>query len=256
MISTVFKLLRVDLSRAFRSWSLVIGMLGCFLALWFNGVHMWSDTANVEPVSYIQECLFDGFVQLIYVICLAPFAAGYLIDRKNYYLRFLVIRTDADSYSVSKCIAVWLSSAAAAGGGFLLLVVVAYLQFTPHVGSRVGYDGYEALLAQGKDGQYILFRLLLLMAAAGMFAVFGLLVSTALPNIYVVLASPLVFTYFWAFISELLPEHLQIMLVLDGCSDTEHIARELVTSLIILLIMSTIWTICFTARVKRRLRDE
>ena len=159
-----------------------------------------------EEAPYIFSLTYKYGFYSFFLLCAAiPYAGSFLADLEGGYVKCLVRRVPLWVYSLSRCLAVLLSGVLAVLIGTGLFVGDLYLRFPAHSGTAISYNGWDALLGQGRDVPYYLTKALLTALLGGNFAVLALVLSTAIRNSFVVLAAPLLLFYFCNELSVLLP---------------------------------------------------
>lgn len=182
--------IRMDIQRAFCSKLFIAGVL-CTIGVCYLNIS-WDNMLSASVMYLVNGLAFGSQVQVLFVCGALPYAAAYLSDWNNGYIRLLVIRGNLRSYLRSKVLVTALS-------GFFS-VLIGKLLFAGSL--CLFYPLTSAFDAPEKIGINLLYyihpwayfigdALLYALAAAG-FAVMALLVSGFILNTFVTLASPLV----------------------------------------------------------------
>lgn len=193
--------LRMDLHRAFHSAGFLVAVIGITVALLLGCT---SEAAYIGQGNYDVLTFFNlshafGFSQLLPIFCALPFAASFCSDWNNQYFRLACIRSNVRCYSISKVIVCSLSAASSAILGECIYVAVLALKFPLYDADiEKGFSSipFEDLVYNGHYiVVYILLRILIWAAFFAFFSVFAFLVSTWIPNVFVVLSTPVLAYY-------------------------------------------------------------
>lgn len=134
----------------------------------------------------IQTLLSDTFPFFIPVIAGLPFSATYLEDVRSKYVLFFLIRDSYQGYILSLSIACWLC-----GGGAVLLGVLGAWGFTASVFPSLVQTTESLQVLE----EQIAMQMTLLFLNGGLWAVFGMTMSTIMESKCIAYASPFIVYY-------------------------------------------------------------
>jgi hypothetical protein len=167
----------------------------------------------MNPVNLLMNVSFyTPFSLFAALLATLPYTDSFLEDRKQGFLRHVVLRVPYRKYLAAKSLAVSLVGGVAVSGSILLMLVLLTLigpvDFVSH--SYVSNSTLEPISPWGPLGwlysisplAYLVFLLVSGFAFGGVYALLGLAVSALVSNRYVVLAAPLVFFQVFAYLEE------------------------------------------------------
>lgn len=200
----------MDLRRAVCTSKFVIAVIGYTILLVLNV------PADVWPEDFFYAFSFaykSGFYMFFPLCASIPYAAGFLADYNNGYIKHIFCRTDLKRYSVSRCIAVAISGFLAVTLATVLFVIYLRIHFSVLSETPVSYSGWDTLISDGKGIKYIFFKTLITASCGSTFAVIALALSTKIKNTFFVLAFPTLLYYAWNEITYIISVPLEFDLV-------------------------------------------
>lgn len=189
-----FRAFSVELRRSLLSGSSLVMLLLLVAWQFFNVLfNILSNTFELESWVTLLDWGNNGwFCDMLLVIATIGYAWSYCQDSECGYRDQALGRVGIGAYCLSKILAVILSAfftAVVAVGAFALFWYVTDGPVTDP--ENVGVSGYLRLVAEGKTGLYLLFRLCHTGLICAWAAVTGLAVSAFVRNTYITILSPL-----------------------------------------------------------------
>lgn len=219
-----FRSMRVDLYRSIFTPSFLLTILLFLFWLFFNGIFdvILNRTIYILGIPYVLNQALTGYYglgMLTLVISAVPYATSYLTDIRCGFSRYAIKRIGLHTYALSRIISVAASAFLAfciAGNIFLIGLCMTGAQHTvPGEGKYLSGD-YLDIVTQFGPIQYYFVRFTISGLTCSMAAVFSLFISALIPNLYVVLLSPLVAYYCYSAIFSFLS-------LLDGATGLVHL---------------------------------
>lgn len=264
-----------DLSRACGSWLFLLAAVGSCAAavlpliknflfnIHFGGYLIWNQTQT-----------YDSFYDFIFVVlaCL-PYGTAFCSDWNNRYIRSVCIRTGPGIYGVSKILSSALAGFAASFLGRMLTFLLAMISgggrleswdygFSVITSDANLMGAFSSLLAQPHVSSILLYIFLVIFIQsiyAGCFAAMALMISAYLPNVFVALASPVIFLFtsesimlFLDFPLYLYPEYIGSCRT-GGYMIGDSMVLSFLYAVFYFLILTAIWGCMFSYKVARRL---
>ena len=256
---------RVDFCRAFFSFGFLLAVVGMCAAL-FSGAStegiVMKDINNRGDVLYLYTVAHvQGFSMLSVIFATLPYATSFCTDWNSQFIRPTVIRTNIKSYSISKVFTCALSSGSAVALGEILFIFLLRLYFPLVERQGPGFDNavsdqvYGSLLSSGNFTAYFASKILISFFAAAFFAVLALWISTYLSNVFVTLASPVLFFLFITRLTRLigLPPWLDLSSALSGMFYSGKPFFSLLNSIFLCSFLCILMGILTVWQLKRRL---
>jgi hypothetical protein len=251
--------LKTDFHRGLISQTFLAACLGCILIGFFGLRDEIGIGLNVSVV-YYYHFIFMDFEILFLLLCALPFSTSFCTDWNNRYLPYSMIRGDARSYSISKVAICALSGFFVSFLAHLfilgVLALICPISLNGSMDNPAAVFGFAYLLDTGTPFFYFIFILLPKCLICGLIAVFALWISTKITNVFVVLASPIIFYYCW--------NNLTILLGLSYSYDLENVMEygvaivanpwlNLLAFFIIIAALVILLGILFYRGIKRRM---
>lgn len=257
----ILGVLRMDLCRGFASFGFLAAALSMCLALFSNSsteVRMLE--TGLTDVLYLYNVAHIQSFSVLYVIFAAlPYATSFCVDWNHQFIRSTVIRTSVEKYGFSKVTACALSGGAAIALGELLFIFLLRLNLPLVNTQNPVFENITSLflgslLTTGHFAAYFAARILVVSAAAAVFAVLALMISTFITNVFVTLGFPLIAFYsLIGFSGQLgLPEWLNFHSIISGVCLNTPIASVAYSVLCCSLICVLLGVIT-VRQIKRRL---
>lgn len=165
------------------------------LATMLLNVCLYMRTDSQVSVAFLVEYVNVGSLGLLFFVWgVLPHGTSYCADRGSGFLRQVGVRCPVRAYAAAKCCAAFLSSALT-----MLLAAVSYAAvlslFRPLDNEIILWDGGYRSWRPGHPLFYFAVAFTLLALGSGLFSVVGLWISSHIPNLYAVLAAPLLLYY-------------------------------------------------------------
>lgn len=262
----MFQIFRSDLRRMLFSkkiWGAAFGSaFVCFLNL------LQFHAAFTDSCSVLAAASQAPFFHVILLVLAAvPFSTAFCEDWDNRYIRCLLMRTSVRKYASSKVLCCFLGALLEGMLGLILLVI-----FTFPLTGKLGPEANDSFLLNMKANptglnflfvhqQYLLwivgtaaFRSL----EGAVFAVFALLLSVKVTNVFITLAAPAVGYYVYlnmlilfSLIFFSLPDSLN-MAIFESASLN---SSTLLNGILLALVPCFLFYLCFTHAVRRKLEN-
>ena len=255
------RMLRVDLRRAFGPLFWAAAALTLLVQLQGLGEYLgWLTNwiGSESALGFLHFSFNTGTFQMFMPsVAALAYSASYLRDRQSGFLRSQMVRLgNAPVYLASKVIAVYGAAFLAVSAGILAFVALLCTRM-PFLPTRYPEDvaSYACgeLMLRGRSVSYLLCTVSFRAAAAGGWALFGLLVSTATNSLLTVFILPTLAAY-----------ALNIVMNRMGLPTLERLERGLMTTgqpladfVRIhgpLLLFALLWAALFTWRAGRQVR--
>lgn len=201
--------LKVDLRRSVCSETFLLSIGAVLAWLLLGCLKMLLDPRlrrgySAEMVLAITTTDNFGFMTLILAISAISFAWSYCQDKDSGFLEQTVQRVGTLPYSVSRVIATVLSAFLGTVIALGLFTGFLFTQFRGEGGTQnIGWP-YMATAAEGKRGLFLFYRFTLTGLTSAVAAVFGLMTTAYLPNVYLAFLSPLIAYEFYNIIFHIL----------------------------------------------------
>lgn len=197
-MKTFFGGIRADFRRAFITPVFIIAVLGTTIALFLGCASEleYLDGLQVDVLTLFGLTQAFGFSQMLPVFCALPFATCFCSDWNSQYIKACCFRSSKGKYAASKVVSCALAGgvAVALGEGLYLWILSFFMKvYDPVIERNFTIAVFNDLVAGGSNVmQYFIYRILIQAAFFAVFAVFALWISTYMPNVFVVLATPVV----------------------------------------------------------------
>jgi hypothetical protein len=195
--------LRMDFRRAFLSPAFILAAAGMAAVLLLNAANEIKIDYSNCSVLYLSDVMDSNeFYFLAMILSAVPFAASFCSDWNNQFIRPSCIRSGPRQYCASKIIVCALSGGAVVALGHIIAYAVlmpCFPLFGVHEDLHNYISNYPAIkvLLEGRHFlMFLLFKLIFQFGFYAFLAVLAFLLSTFIPNIFVVLASPLLAYFF------------------------------------------------------------
>lgn len=216
-----------------------------------------------EDIFYILDILIglSVFKKLIVIFAALPGVTGFYDDWKHQYIKNIVLRTGKRTYIISKMIVCVTSSFIVVFIGILLFLgalIIAGVDYSGihRIGSLDEVMPYGTLLYE-QPFLYVCSIVSIYAASMSVWVAGGLMISAYIPNSFVAVCSPLIFSYLLEEITAFFPPCVNIYLLAKGSDilGKNAVCSYLYTIFIFgLLILGAGYI--FGKRVRRRLGNE
>lgn len=190
--------LRIECKRAFTSSGFFIASVAVCLTLFLGA---WQDLSHGEGsvVYYYSVAITENFYILFVLFCTLPHATSFCADWNSQFIKIYATRTSIKTYQITKIAACAISGAGSVALGQILFVgsLLFFFPVVP-VGNLQNANAnhiYAYLLSQENYFSYFCVLILISALCGAVFSVLALYISTILPNLFVVIAMPMLSYY-------------------------------------------------------------
>lgn len=252
--------LKSDYKRIFSSPKIYLSVLGVALLCYISTqkyIH------GGEDIYYILDLLIglSVFKKLIVIFAAVPCVTGFYDDWKHQYIKNLVVRTGKKNYMLSKIIVCVTISFLVVFIGILLFLCGLIITGTDYSGIyRSGALNevmpYGVLLYQNSFW-YVCTIVSIYALSMSVWVMSGLMISAYIPNSFVAVCSPLIFSYLLEEITAFFPTYLNMYLLTKGSNILgKNAVCSYIYTIFVFLLMVFGEGYVFRRRVKRRLENE
>jgi len=192
----VFSCLQMDFRRAFWSPRFAFAVIGTAIALYSTVFQ--EILPGMSCSLYYYNMSLGGIAPLIMVA--VPYSMSFCSDWRNRFIRPCIIRSNPAGYAFSKIFTCGISTTAAIALGhilFLLALLTKYPFLDPGSSwsNYGGYGYFDNVIIAGHPILFIMIKIFLAALLGSMLATIALCISTKIPNIFVVITSPILAYY-------------------------------------------------------------
>lgn len=193
--------LKIDLKRSMLAPSFMLSVCIIFLWLVLNSLEDITGERNsswfrVEYILNLATTGFDRFTNLLLVIAATAYAWSYCQDKDSGFMEQVVGRVGLRTYAVSKVAATALSAFFASVIAMGLFTGFLYIWLGQEMPmDHLGNIAYLNTAGAGKTGLYYFYRFTVTGISCSLGAVFGLMVTAFIPNVYMAFLTPLMAFY-------------------------------------------------------------
>lgn len=256
----IFAQIKSDLKRIFVSPK-IYGAVACVFFLCYISTEEYIQ-GNVD-IFYILDLLIglSVFKKLIVIFAALPCVTGFYDDWKNQYIKNIVMRGGKSNYIISKVVTCVVIS-------FLIVFIGIFLYMFSLILMGVDYSGNNDI---GGLTESTLYGVLLLKnplvytcciisiyaASMSVWVVSGLMMSAYIPNSFVAVCCPLIYSYLVEEVTAFLPPYLNMYFLTKG-NDILGISAtySYLYTILIFGVLIIIQGYIFGKRVVRRLGNE
>lgn len=243
----------------------IIGTVMCICLDTLNQIPFLWTAKDVLDVHYywFNSFVFGGFysVYVVPVLAAIPYALSYCNEYQFGVCNQKLSRVSTKIYCISKVMnSILIGGFSVAAGGITFICFANY--FVPLINSdrlleNIGMPYFD-LLQQGNGILFFVATVFLLFLTGSLWSLIALVTSAYVPNKYVVISAPLIFSFFFTRLNIILkiPDTHRLDLWLRGRSIIENDSTTLITSGIMVTLLSVLLGIIFYKKVKRRMQNE
>ena len=213
-------------------------------------------------IYYILDILIglSVFKKLIIIFSALPCVTGFYDDWKHQYIKNIVIRTGRRNYIISKIVVCVSISFLVVFLGILIFIGLLIGMGFDYSGiNGMGLDEnmpYGIFLYQ-KPFLYVCCIVSIYAASMAVWVMSGLMISSYIPNSFVAICSPLIFSYLLEEITGLLPPYFNMYLLAKASNVLGKNAKySYLYTIFIFTVLILGQGLIFAKRVKRRLGNE
>lgn len=252
--------LKSDYKRIFSSLKIYLSIMGVVLLCYVSTekyIH------GNEDIYYILDILIglSVFKKLIVIFAALPCVTGFYDDWKHQYIKNLVIRTGKKDYILSKIIVCSTSSFLVVFIGIVLFISGLIITGTDYSGIYKSGALNEAMpygeLLYQNSFWYICIIASIYAYSMAVWVMSGLMISAYIPNGFVAVCTPLIFSYLLEEITAFFPPYLNMYLLAKGrdiLGRSAEYSYAYTVFVFALLVFGEGYI--FSRRVKRRLENE
>lgn len=253
-----------ELRRAIFNKGFLLAIVLVFMMYFVDGNQALDEYTSVLTLldSITGLGAFTWVVPCVGALC---YAGSYVREHDRGFARYAVVRSGLGIYVFRRSVAVFISAflaicLAISGYGLYAYTVCGKVFYGELLGNYEPYAGFVSfygLVVEGRYMQYIALHIMFHGLAAGMWAIFGLLLSTIWKNNYVALFSPAIVVYFKDFVLarfSLLP-NVTLKSLEMGELYIEGVGRPLMLIIGVYLGISLLFTSAVYWRLKRGIAD-
>ena len=253
-----------DMKRSMFSWTFFLAVFGIVL---IKIPGLWTDLQHYQDLNvlyFYNYGLSEGIFNVYYLLCALPCASLFLRDWNRSYYRPLVIRTGKEVFGISKiltCIIVPICAIFLAE----IIFVGALSLICPLIDPDRISGTYENLMTNGTFGPFLkngfwpffLVTSTLEALSGAFFTVCALYISTIIPNVFVVLAAPLLCQYYFSAFTGLFspPTWLDISCVATGQFVFGDEKSSFLYGITFFTFLITVVGILFMRKFKRKMQN-
>lgn len=255
--------MRLDCRRAFFSTGFLLSVAGMCVALFAS---LSTETSLIKQFNDKYDVLFlyiiathQGFSLLSVIFATLPFSTSFCVDWNNQFIRSTIIRSDINSYGISRVFTCLLASGSAVALGYIFFIFILMMKFPLANTQSDSFKNalslpFGQILLNGNFFIYFIVKLLIIFITSSFFAILALWISIYLPNIFVTMASPVLAYYFIIRI----PQEIGISttwfhITIYGMIYPGHPYLSLLYSIFILILLCMLMGIFTVRQIKRRL---
>ena len=257
-------LLKNELRRAFINRGFPVVILLVFLLYFQDGIETLSSGKTDVFLVYHMISELGSMRWLIPCVGAICFAGSYVADVKAGFLRYYLLRSNQLRYVSIKVFACFLSAALATMIGITAFLLFAFIKcrVLVDVSALEGYVDYKeslsSLISSGRYVLYLAFRVTFHGLAAGMWAVFGLMLSGIWQNTYITIFSPALFAYFKGFVYDMIGFRPRYYLTNFEWAwlGISGVLRPVLIIFSVFIGLSILFGIAFGLMLRRRIRND
>lgn len=190
--------LRSDIERSFYGPSFAIAVAGVVLSMLMGCTSelQYFKGQSMDVLTFFGMTHSFGFAQMLPVFCALPFATCFCTDWNHMYIKACCVRGSPGAYAASKvALSAFTGSIAIAFGQIIYLWILSLAMpiYNPDIEKNFSVPVFNDLVSNGSYVPlYFLYRILIWAAFFALFAVIALWISTFIPNVFVVLSTPVI----------------------------------------------------------------
>lgn len=258
-MSAFIRVLFVECRRAFASPRFFMAAALVCLTLFFGS---WQDLSRGggSVAYYYTVAMSEPFYLLFILFCALPHATSFCTDWRSQFIKPYVARTSLPHYQHAKIVSCAASGffVVLLGQSFFIGILSVFLPITlPEFLSAADANPvFMPLLAQGHTVVYFAALLITRSLCGAVFSVLALFVSTILPNLFVVVATPMLLYYGTVNLAALLglPPWLRLNRIYASQYDMGSPASTFLYGVFFSCAITVLLGTAFSAGLKRRLK--
>lgn len=201
----------------------------------------------------------DGMRKVILIFAAVPFAANFCDEYNNSYTNMCLIRSNPRNYIIGNIAAGIVSSFAVTFIGIVLFM--GYLSLNiPFYDAYSGISSpmpYGYFLNIGYPAMYALIRISIYAVSNSMWVIAGMALSALIPNSFVAICSPYIFSYVIEKMTMKLPDYMNLFfLTLSRDVLGKNATVTYIYTIGIFMIFIIFWSYIFYKLVQRRIKNE
>ena len=191
-----FTILRTDFYRAFRSSGFLWGIISTFAIFLFGAIkNIYRDGAVVVDFIYVYR---NNITDLLILVATFAYSASFCADCQTRFLYPLTIRSEINTYTLSKSIVTAVMGGLSVATGTLMFILYLCIYEENILPPMYNFDielsalAFCDLVLAGRTGLFFLCYFYAIFLQAAFWALLGLLISAYLPNKYVAYIGPFI----------------------------------------------------------------
>jgi hypothetical protein len=213
---------------------------------------------------YFNQFILSGLFFLVsFCVGAVPYGTSFSSDVKSGFLYFSLLRASKSAILGARIITVALSAFISVFVGYMLALLAfsAFIPMTDVAFNQYGWSGIAqpplAAIIDTSPALFLVARITILSAACSFWAVLALFISTLLPNVFIIYASPIVVYYMSLFVP--LPSFLSIPSMLQGTLDfglpTMNAGVSFLYSIGFFVVLAAVFGLLFYRRAGKKLSN-
>lgn len=215
---------------------------------------------NKYEISDAQHTLnalmnFVSYRKMFVLAAALPFAANFADEWNSKIVVNCITRKNTIWYTCSNVAACFVSAFAVIFAGMMIFVLIQSMRVPLYDDTNPLYGSYAPLIADGHPVIALTLQAFVYASSCAMWSVMGLTVSAFLPNKYVAICSPFVFSYIVERFTSNIPGRFSLA-VLPYSRLSDDPIFVFLWSNFIFIAVSAVCGVIFTLKVKRRVENE
>lgn len=199
----------------------------------------------------------DTIRKVIAVFGALPFTANFSVEWNNAVSNMYIVRCGLAKYTYSNVIVTFLSTIITVFSGIMFFVtLMSFFMPFSDFDSSFGSMPYGTLLKSNFAVLYIVLKTTVFAFSCAMWSVIGLTLSAFFPNKYVALCAPFAASYIIERITIQFPAPFNLWTVSVSALQWENPTMQFLYSIGLFTIISAIFGVVFTYKVKRMVQNE
>lgn len=251
----MMKSFRMNLMQIFFRPIFYISVLGVVL-ISFLSVNPYEPTDVVQAINLLFTLSF--FKKIIVIFTSLTYVGSFCSDWNNQYIRAVVVRCGKENYIVSKYLSCAVSCFLSSFIGLIIFCFVLLLKIpiTTILEENNSYPPYGSLINTAPI-VYLLITITIFSLAMTLWGLTGLLLSAYIPNYFVAISSPLVFSYILEELTAKLPPSFNIYALTRAANVIDKgMAVSFLYNVFIFIFFMFLVYLLFRNVVKRRITNE
>lgn len=249
------KVFKMNLSQIFSSYifylSIILVAVVCYIS---TKQYMGPDIDIVYTIELLIS--LSMFKKLLLVLASIPFVASFCSEWNDGYIGNVVLRCGVKKYSRAKIWSCTLASFLTMFFGLTLYIVILSFSY-PLYNSMINNNTLYSKLLSSSSLVYLYVYVTIFSLAISFWSVLGMVVSVYIPNKFVALSSPIIFSYLIEELTVRFPKFINIYNLSRGdVNFNNSMIISFVYNIGILIFLITLLSFLFRKIVGRRVSNE